>query len=171
MEEKDIAERLRSAQPTSSGDCNADIKEILKRLATGAETFVMLNAKIEMTHRELELIWEWKRNQNGDIKLIKDTLHSLDKDGIRNLAAQSEKINERIIKQLDKQRDEIEELVKPVCEAVEGLQKAADAKQAVGMFKNKTAEMALKYFGGGAALILSVWKIWELVVAALEKTP
>ncbi len=166
MQKKDLAEKLEC--PQSTGDCQADIKEILKRLSAGSETFVELNGKFDLCQRELELIWDWKRNQNGDLKLIKDTLHSLDKEGIKNLAAQSEKINDRIAEQLDRQKVEIEALVKPVCEAVSILQKAADGKQAVGMFKNKTAENALKYLVGGTGLVLSLWKIWELVSNVLE---
>jgi chromosome segregation ATPase len=166
VDEKKLADKL--GCPQSTGNCQDDIKEILKRLGTGAETFVQLNGKIELCQRELELIWEWKRNQNGDIKLIKDTLHSLDKDGIKNLAAQSEKFNVAMVEQMEKQKKEIEALVKPVCDTVKSLQSADDAKKAVGMFKNKTAENALKYMGGGAAIILSLWKIWEIISAALE---
>ena len=166
MYDKDLAEKLHC--PESTGNCHDDIKEILKRLAAGSETLIMLNGKIEMTQREQEIIWEWKKNQNGDIKLIKDTLHSLDKDGIKNLTAQSEKINDRIVEQLKEQKTEIEALVKPVCEAVATLQKSAEARQAVGSFKSKSAEMSLKYIGGGLAIVLSAWKVWELITALLE---
>lgn len=165
MEEKEIKQRLQCDIPEDS--CKEAIKAIEARLAAGAEVFMFLKGRIDLHSQEFDHLWEWKRNQNGDLKRILEKLGMLDKEGVTNLLAQSEKLNERFAKQLQAQKKEIEELVRPVCEAVEMLQKGANAKDTVKEFKGKVAESSLKYLTGGTALILAFWKIFDLVKSAM----
>ena len=158
LQGKEVAQELQC--PKITGNYEADIKEIVKRLGEGAEKFAVHG-------KELELIWEWKRNQNGDFKALKEKIFAMDKEAANNAALLGEKLGTRFEEQLEKQKKEIEELVKPVCEAVGILQKGADAKDTVKAFKGKVVEGALKYLTGGTALILAFWKIFDLVKGAM----
>lgn len=154
MLEEKVVQELQC--PKITGNYEADIREIVKRLGEGAETFVEHTERLNAFKRELELIWEWKKNQNHSLEKIRDSLSSLNKE-----------VSKEMERLLDKQKTEIEELVKPVCEAVGILQKGADAKDTVKAFKGKVVEGALKYLTGGTALILAFWKIFDLVKGAM----
>ena len=158
LQGKEVEQKLQC--PKMTGDYEADIKQIVKRLGEGAETFAVHG-------KELELIWEWKRNQNGDFKALKEKIFAMDKEAAHNSAILSKELVKRFEEQLQKQKEEIEALVKPVCEAVGILQKGAEAKDTVKAFKGRVAEGALKYLSGGTALILAAWKIFDLVKGAM----
>ena len=158
LQGKEVEQKLQ--RPKVTGNYEADIKEIVKRLGEGAEKFAVHG-------KELELMWEWKRNQNGDFKTLKEKIFAMDKEAANNAALLGEKLGKRFEEQLEKQKKEIEELVRPVCEAVEMLQKGANAKDTVKEFKGKVAESSLKYLTGGTALILAFWKIFDLVKSAM----
>ena len=164
MEEK-VVQKLQRDVPTDS--CKEALRVIDGRLAAGTEVFMALKGRIDLLDQDNEHIWEWKRTQNGDFKTLKEKIFAMDKEAEKNSAILSEKLAVRLDKQLEKQKVEIEALVKPVCEAVGILQKGADAKSTVREFKSKVAENSLKYLVGGAGLVLSLWKIYELVKGAL----
>ncbi len=163
MVEKKAAEKLHCPQLT--GECKKDIKTILERLGAGAEVFVEINGRLNGLDREFEHIWEWKRKQNSGLEKLSDAVIASDKETTRKLDRFAKEMGNKFETQLEKQKIEIEELVKPVCEAVAVLQTSAATKKGEGIGKNKIAEGILKYGVGGTTLFFALWKLYEILAA------